>query len=334
MTFPTDSRSEGNRTARDRHDPPVVVVEGPAGRVAAGAAIQGDHLTDPEGRLTQKAYRGVWALLALVFRVPERPPTVPRHGDGAAVEAFKPSRNYLRYLRMWFWILLVLIDLAILIVWISIFIGDWFIGVVLAPLALVIAILPDVVAWVALHLRYDTTWYILTDRSVRIRRGIFVIHETTITYENVQNVRVSQGPVQRYFGISSIIIETAGSGGGGGGGGNAQQAALAMMNRGVIEGVENAEVLRDLIMSRLRRSRSAGLGDDEEDDPEDDHPLSGSERERGDADAAPVPFDAAASSADRVSRRSRRGHSGMWTAAHLDALREIRDLVRERRGGG
>ena len=75
-----------------------------------------------------------------------------------------------------------------------------------------ILVAPDVIAYVAIHLRYDTTWYVLTDRSLRIRRGIWIIHETTISFENVQNVEVRQGPLQRYFGIADVIVQTAGGG--------------------------------------------------------------------------------------------------------------------------
>ena len=63
--------------------------------------------------------------------------------------------------------------------------------------------------YVALHLRYDTTWYVVTDRSLRIRRGIWVIEETTITFENVQNVSITQGPLERAFGIATLVVDTA-----------------------------------------------------------------------------------------------------------------------------
>lgn len=78
-------------------------------------------------------------------------------------------------------------------------------GVLIAPLLRAFIILPDVVAYVAIHLRFDTTWYVMTERSLRIRRGIWVLHETTITFENVQNVVVNQGPVQRFFGIANVV---------------------------------------------------------------------------------------------------------------------------------
>src|SRR5262252_829179 len=81
---------------------------------------------------------------------------------------------------------------ALLIAWLAITAASFRIGLLLAPLALAVMVLPDIVAYVAIHLRYDTTWYVLTHRSLRIRRGIWVIHETTITFENVQNVSRSE----------------------------------------------------------------------------------------------------------------------------------------------
>ena len=78
------------------------------------------------------------------------------------------------------------------------------------------AVLPDILAYIAIHLRYDTMWYVMTDRSLRCRRGIWVIFEHTITFENVQNVHVRRGPVQYFFGISTVVVETAGAAEGGG----------------------------------------------------------------------------------------------------------------------
>src|SRR5690606_33015047 len=97
----------------------------------------------------------------------------------------------------------------------------------------------------------------MTDRSLRIRRGIWDIMEHTITFENVQNVSVSQGPLQRYFGIATIIVETAGSSSGEG------ENVHAIGNKAILEGIDNPEEIRDLIMERVRASRSAGLGDDD-----------------------------------------------------------------------
>ena len=210
-------------------------------------------------KATAWVYSGIWRILADWFRVPKEPPTLPA-GPGEEVVSFQPAEGFLGYLKLWFWIVCLAIDVGIFILWVAIFVNSMLAGVLLALPALVIAVVPDIFSYVAIHLRYDTTWYVMTDRSLRIRRGIWIIHETTITFENVQNVKVHSGPVQRYFGIADLVVETAGSGGGEG-----QGKGGSVANRGVIEGVANATDLRDKVMQRLRQSQSAGLGD------EDDH---------------------------------------------------------------
>lgn len=235
-------------------------------------------------RATAWIYDGLWGVLAQWFKVPRQPPALPVP-LGETLDSFRPSPSFLRYLKFQFWFFLVLIDGAILLGWIAVTIAVPWLGAILAIPALVIAVLPDVVAYIAIHLRYDTTWYVMTSRSLRIRRGIWIIHETTITFENVQNVEVTQGPLQRYFGIADVRVDTAG---GGAGKSASHQAGAAGGHRGLIEGVSDAPRIRDLILSRLRRSTSAGLGDEASNDP------------------------------------ARAG----FTAEHVAVLRQIRDLVR------
>ena len=78
------------------------------------------------------------------------------------------------------------------------------------------------------------------------------IRETTITFENVQNVSMRQGPLQRLFGIANVIVETAG-------GGQAQEGSsggqAASAHLGLIEGIDDADRIRDLILQRLRLLR-------------------------------------------------------------------------------
>ena len=235
-------------------------------------------------QLSQWCYRGTWGVLTRWFRVPNQPPTLPV-SPGETVKTFQPDVGFLRYLLLQFWIGLLLIDALILVGWIGITIASPLLGMLLAVPALILAVVPDIIAYLAVHLRFDTTWYVVGDRSLRIRRGIWVIHETTLTFENVQNVTVRQGPLQRYFGIASLLVETAG-GGQPQPGSNGLQTTAA--HRGLIEGVADAEGIRDLIMKHLRRSRTAGLGDE----------------------------------ADRSCQ------SQVWTQAHLSVLREVRDAVR------
>jgi len=211
-------------------------------------------------QLTNWCYGGLWGILTGWFRVPQQPPSLPSlHGEQH--DTFRPADGFLRYLKLQFWILLVIIDLLVLVVWIGITVAVPMVGIVLAIPALVIAIVPDIVAYLAIHLRFDTTWYVLSDRSLRIRRGIWVIHETTITFENVQNISVRQGPLQRYFGIADVLVETAGGGGSAAQPGHSAAAATGP-HTGLIEGVADASRIRDLLMNRLRQSRTAGLGDE------------------------------------------------------------------------
>src|SRR5215213_2997075 len=213
-------------------------------------------------RAAEWMYHGLWRVLAGWFRVPKEPPTLPAR-EGEYLASFRPAPGFLRYLRFWFWLVLVAVDVGLTAAYVAaaaalVIGGLWWVALLLLPVALFVIVVPDVFAYVAIHLRYDTTWYVMTDRSLRIRRGIMVIHETTITFENVQNLKLRQGPVQRHFGISDLVVDTAGSGGAQG-----HQGNTGVSHRGVIEGIDNAPEIRERILSRMRKSRTAGLGDEE-----------------------------------------------------------------------
>ena len=137
---------------------------------------------------TRWIYQGIWRVVVRWFRVPEAPPSLPA-GAGDRVRSFRPSNGFLRYLKLEFWILLMLGGAILTGLWIALIIIEPFIGLLVTPLALAVLVLPGIVAYVAVHLQYDATWYVLSDRSMRIRRGIWTIRETTLTYSNVQNVK-------------------------------------------------------------------------------------------------------------------------------------------------
>lgn len=216
-------------------------------------------------------YRGVWRVLVDWFRVPVEPPSLPSFA-GEAVASFRPADGFLRYLKFAFWLFFGVLDSALVVLWLVILLASPVIGVLTGVAIATAIVVPTVLGYIALHLRYDTTWYVLSERSLRIRRGIWIIHETTITYENVQNLKIDEGPLQRFFGIANVVVETAGGGAaagppGHGGGG--------VGHHGLIEGVANAREIRDLILAKLRRSRTGGLGDDHHDLPAATPGLSG-----------------------------------------------------------
>lgn len=107
----------------------------------------------------------------------------------------------------------------------------------------------------ALRLEFEQHWYIVTDRSLRIRTGLWSMQERTMSFANVQQVTVSQGPLQRVLGLADVQVQSAG---GGEGHGENQKDHL---HTGVFHSVENAHDVRDLILARLRHFREAGLGD-------------------------------------------------------------------------
>ena len=109
------------------------------------------------------------------------------------------------------------------------------------------------------RLDYELRWYIVTDRSLRIRAGIASVLETTMSFANVQQVMVSQGPIQRLLGIADLRVQSAG-----GGGDHHEPGGRESLHTGVFHGVDNANQIRDLILERLRAFREAGLGDPED----------------------------------------------------------------------
>ena len=158
-----------------------------------------------------RLYQGLWGILARWFRVPVEPPTLPT-APGETAKSFRPDRAWLRYLKLKFWVGAAFAVVFVLVSTLAAALAEPAAGLVLLIIESLFVVVPAAVAFVALHLRYDTTWYVMTDRSLRIRRGIWVIHETTITYENIQNVTVNQGPLQRSFGIANVMVQTAGGG--------------------------------------------------------------------------------------------------------------------------
>ena len=84
-----------------------------------------------------------------------------------------------------------------------------------------------------------------------------------MTYRRIQdiyltrNVSVRQGPIQRYFGIADVLVETAGGGSGTGQG----EGGSSVGHHGLLEGIDNAEEVRNLILAKWRVSADSGLGD-------------------------------------------------------------------------
>jgi len=129
-------------------------------------------------------------------------------------------------------------------------------------LSLVTFVVQIPVTYALRRLEYEQRWYIVTDRSLRLRSGVWQVREVTMSFANLQQITISQGPLQRLLGLADVRVQSAGGGGGATPGhpqGGGDDAHL-----GYFRAVDNAEEIRDLITERLRRFRESGLGDPEE----------------------------------------------------------------------
>jgi len=124
-------------------------------------------------------------------------------------------------------------------------------GVIAFVVQLPLTLLPIILDW-------ELRWYIVTDRSLRIREGVWKASEMTMTFANVQEVSIHQGPLERLFGVADVRVRSAG---GGAAAGNDREKEEKSGHIGYFRGVDGAPAIRDLILERLKRQRDAGIGD-------------------------------------------------------------------------
>ncbi len=197
--------------------------------------------------------------LYAVFKVPHQPPAAPAGHVGPA-RVFRAAPEFLTYQRVLAFIAAAPTSLLLAGTATGLFIhgGAGFVAggvALLALLALKLAVI-----WVSTRLSYQLRYYVITDRSLRIRQGLWLQRELTLSFVNVQNVTIEQGPLERLFGISNVVVDTAG-----GGERVRRKPGETGLHRGELRGVKDAQKMRELIRSALRKSpHHAGLGDAEE----------------------------------------------------------------------
>jgi membrane protein YdbS with pleckstrin-like domain len=205
--------------------------------------------------------------LLRTLRVPGEP--APPPGDPARTRTFRASPRFLRY-RTLVWGVKQLGAFSALVI------GYLMLNVVRVRTGLPIDVvgLIELLAWVGfiaqlpfsyavLRLDFDMRWYMLSDRSLRIREGVLTVSEKTMTFANIQKIAIAQNPLQRIFGIADVTVRSAGGGASVGSQHRPQRQARSM-HEAAFEGVEDANAIRDLIRDRIRRYHGAGLGDPDE----------------------------------------------------------------------
>lgn len=212
-------------------------------------------------------YEFLKSLVCRLLKVEEKQPAPPA-GPHETFHIFRACPAYLEY-NLFFWKLYAAgLALAVLALTVALLVFSGWFALLAVPLA-VLAAFKAAVFYTTTRLNYDLRWYVITDRSLLIREGVWTTREITLTFANAQNVRVTQGPLQRLFGFSNVEVDTAGGGGGGGGGHQGNQSAQP--HRAVLRGLDKSNDVRDLILDQLRRHRTTGLGDP--DDSAASHPV-------------------------------------------------------------
>ncbi len=203
------------------------------------------------------------------LRIPGDPEPPP--GDEARTQRFRAAPNFYKYLLL-IWgvkslaLLAVLMPSTILPL-IAVLMtkhGNQIaitISTALPLLILGVTIVLRLFALALVRLDFEKRWYLVTDRSLRIREGIVNVREMTITFANIQNISISQGPLQRAIGIADLRVDTAG---GASPARSHQKGMSQSMHTAWFRGVDNANAIRELIQKRLRELKDSGLGDREE----------------------------------------------------------------------
>ena len=108
-------------------------------------------------------------------------------------------------------------------------------------LTITIVGIPLLILWIPLGLlvtrRYlERMECVLTDRTLKVKKGILVRIEKTIPLEKITDMGMVQGPIMRHFGLHKLTVETAGQSG---------QGALVALT-----GIKDAEQFREMVLNQ------------------------------------------------------------------------------------
>jgi hypothetical protein len=84
----------------------------------------------------------------------------------------------------------------------------------------------------------STLRYEISGDALRVRHGVFFVHDKTIPLNRITDVVLYQGPLLRYFDVWLLFVQTAGS--------TTREASLMAL--------ANPEETRDLLVERIRQS--------------------------------------------------------------------------------
>ncbi|MBX7246216.1 MAG: PH domain-containing protein, partial [Candidatus Sumerlaeaceae bacterium] len=157
--------------------------------------------------------------LVFILKLPPEPPAP--FGEERSLRVFRASPQFLKYQYVMWGIGFVVQCVFLACGLVALIVGMYaakstLVSVALGAFTLFIVVaftVSTVLSLLSMRLHYEIRWYKVTDRSLRIREGVFFVREMTMTFVNIQNIEISQGPIQRLLGISDLKVQTAGGGG-------------------------------------------------------------------------------------------------------------------------
>ena len=98
------------------------------------------------------------------------------------------------------------------------------------------------IAWYVVRLplrRYWVRGYHLGEDRLRVVKGLLVRRDTVVPFGRVQHIDVERGPIERLFGLATLILRTAGT----------HNASVALPGLGE----QDALAMREAIREKIRR---------------------------------------------------------------------------------
>jgi uncharacterized protein len=95
-----------------------------------------------------------------------------------------------------------------------------------------------------LWFRYSTLRYKFDEDGISMRCGVFFRKEVNLTYRRIQDIHLTRNLLQRWMGLATISLQTASG------------SSSAEMS---IEGVLEAEQLRDFLYGRMRGAKNESI---------------------------------------------------------------------------
>lgn len=98
---------------------------------------------------------------------------------------------------------------------------------------------------IPLWIKYRTLRYRFDDEGIWRAQGILWKREVNVAYRRIQDIHLTSGLLQRWLGLATVSIQTA---------------AGSSSPEVTIEGVLEAEALRDFLYTKMRGVRDHGIG--------------------------------------------------------------------------